>query len=149
MSWGTKVALNGSIKAIPVDAERPGLSSTHLKEGITPMIERLSARRGEEGFTLVELLVVIVILGVLASIVVFAVGGITNNSSKNACSTDKATVSAAEEAYYAQNSKYADMATLVSSNLLHSASTLVTITLTGTSPNYTAYSISPATAGAS
>jgi general secretion pathway protein G len=113
------------------------------------MIERLSARRGDEkGFTLVELLVVIVILGVLASIVVFAVGGITNNSSKNACSTDKATVSAAEEAYYAQNSTYAPMATLVSANLLHSASTLVTVSLTGTAPTFTAYSIAPATAGA-
>ena len=32
----------------------------------------------EEGFTLIELMIVIVILGVLAGIVIFAVGGITD-----------------------------------------------------------------------
>ena len=34
----------------------------------------------ERGFTLVELLIVIVILGILAGIVVFAVGNITTNA---------------------------------------------------------------------
>ena len=58
------------------------------------------------GFTLVELLVVIVILGVLAGIVVFAVGGITNNSTKSACNSDVATAQTAEDAYFAQNNAY-------------------------------------------
>ena len=44
----------------------------------------------EKGFTLVELLVVIVILGVLAAVVVFAVGGITNTSKASACSIEVA-----------------------------------------------------------
>ena len=42
----------------------------------------------EQGFTLVELLIVIVILGILAGIVVFAVGNLTSNAKTNACSTD-------------------------------------------------------------
>ena len=79
---------------------------------------------GEAGFTLVELLVVIVILGVLAGIVVFAVGGITNNSTKSTCKSDVATAQTAEDAYYAQNNAYVSIAALVTANLLRSAPTL-------------------------
>jgi general secretion pathway protein G len=69
------------------------------------MIERLQARRNsEEGFTLVELLVVIVILGILAAIVVFAVGGITNKGDSAASSTDTSILQSAEEAAFAQSS---------------------------------------------
>ena len=42
-------------------------------------------RRNDSGFTLTELLIVIVILGVLAGIVVFAVGGITDRGEMSAC----------------------------------------------------------------
>ena len=75
----------------------------------------------EGGFTLVELLVVIVILGVLAGIVVFAVGGISNKSTKAACNADVATVQTSEEAYYAQNNSYTTIALLVTGKLLRSA----------------------------
>jgi type IV pilus assembly protein PilA len=80
---------------------------------------------GEGGFTLVELLVVIVILGVLAGIVVFAVGGVNQKSKAAACNSDVATVQAAEEAYYAQNNVYVAISgtapTLVSAGYLRSA----------------------------
>jgi prepilin-type N-terminal cleavage/methylation domain-containing protein len=69
---------------------------------------------GEGGFTLVELLVVIVILGVLAGIVVFAVGGISGNSTKAACNSDVATVQTASDAYFAQNNAYTTVALLAS-----------------------------------
>jgi prepilin-type N-terminal cleavage/methylation domain-containing protein len=58
----------------------------------------------EQGFTLVELLIVIVILGILAGIVVFAVGNLTNNASNNACKTEGDTFATAYQAYKAQNS---------------------------------------------
>ena len=68
----------------------------------------------EQGFTLVELLIVIVILGILAGIVVFAVGNLTSNAKTNACATEKSTISTAVEAYKAQNGAYTDdMADLV------------------------------------
>lgn len=68
------------------------------------MFARIRAtRENESGFTLVELLVVIVVLGVLAGIVVFSVSGITGRSQAAACKTDLATVQTASEAYNAAN----------------------------------------------
>jgi general secretion pathway protein G len=73
----------------------------------------------ERGFTLVELLIVIVILGILAGIVVFAVGNLTSNAKTNACATEKSTIVTADEAYKANNGSFAaDMATLVAASNL-------------------------------
>ena len=55
----------------------------------------------EMGFTLVELLIVIVILGILAGIVVFAVGNLTSNAGSNACGTEAKTFYTAVQAYNA------------------------------------------------
>jgi prepilin-type N-terminal cleavage/methylation domain-containing protein len=83
---------------------------------------RRNTRRLESGFTLVELLVVIVILGILAAVVVFAVNGVQNRAKVSACKADVATVTTAGESYFAQKGTYAaDIATLVSNGFLHSA----------------------------
>lgn len=67
---------------------------------------RTSKRHDEAGFTLVELLVVVVILGVLAGIVVFAVGGLTTNSVQAACKSDYKSVEVAVETFKAQEGIY-------------------------------------------
>ena len=57
----------------------------------------------DKGFTLVELLIVIVILGILATVTVFAVRGITDKGQDNACDVEARTLETAIEAFYAQN----------------------------------------------
>jgi prepilin-type N-terminal cleavage/methylation domain-containing protein len=76
----------------------------------------------DKGFTLVELLIVIVILGILATVTVFAVRGITTQGQESACKAGLKTVATAVEAYSAQEGTYpADLAALESEGLLRPA----------------------------
>jgi len=59
------------------------------------------AQRNRDGFTLVELLIVIVILGVLATVVVFAVRGVRAEAEETACAADKRSLVTAVEGYFA------------------------------------------------
>ena len=60
----------------------------------------------ERGFTLVELLIVIVILGILAGIVVCAMANMTTNAKATGCKAEKTTVREALESYKAQAGVY-------------------------------------------
>ena len=102
-------------------------------------IEEVKSTKRDKGFTLVELLIVIVILGVLATVTVFAVRGITNQGQTSACAADKKTLEVATESYFAQNSSStipgadnaARMTALVNAGLLRSASTKYTVNADG------------------
>ena len=58
------------------------------------------------GSPFIELLIVIVILGILAAIVVFAVQNLTGSSAQASCKADYKTVETAVEAYNAQVGHY-------------------------------------------
>lgn len=58
--------------------------------------------RADEGYTLIELLVIILILAVLAGIAVFALDSVTGSASKASCEFDVQTVDHAVLAYRAQ-----------------------------------------------
>ena len=83
----------------------------------------------DAGFTLVELLVVIVILGILATVTVFAVRSITDKGATNACATDSQTMSKAEEAYYAIEGVYGSEAEMMAAQVLKTESGLHDVTL--------------------
>src|SRR5882724_675734 len=89
-----------------------------------------------KGFTLVELLIVIVILGILATVTVFAVTGITNKGKTSACQSDAKTLQTAEEAYSANT------------GVMHAASTKFTIALVaGTTTTAASYTLSGVAGG--
>lgn len=100
------------------------------------MINKLRAQRGEAGFTLVELLIVVSILGILAGVVVFSVAGVEDNSKQNACKTEASTLRTAEEAYYVKNKSYATSAALQTAGYLGSAPSYAEVT-TASATGYT------------
>jgi prepilin-type N-terminal cleavage/methylation domain-containing protein len=97
----------------------------------------------DKGFSLVELLIVIVILGILATLVVFAVTGISSRGKTNACKSDLHVLQTAEEAYNASNSNtgvYGTQLELKTAGLIHEVSPNFTVTVgpgTGSAASYT------------
>ncbi|HEY0521702.1 MAG TPA: prepilin-type N-terminal cleavage/methylation domain-containing protein [Ilumatobacteraceae bacterium] len=94
-------------------------------------------RHADNGFTLIEILVVIVILGALATVVVFAVSGVADRGQASVCASDHATLARAEEAYTAEHGTYGAMGQLVAAGRIHAASPVFTIALTPAADVYT------------
>ena len=94
-------------------------------------VEETSSKK-DKGFTLVELLIVIVILGILATVTVFAVRGITDKGKTSACTADQNTLQTGLEAYYAQNGNAVipTEAQLVTAGLIRTQSQYLTINVT-------------------
>lgn len=58
---------------------------------------------GDAGFTLIEILIVIVVLGILSTVVIMSVQGITDRGEQATCDADVRTLSNAAEAYFAKH----------------------------------------------
>jgi len=71
---------------------------------VTHTLKKLKIRGLEdEGFTLIEILIVIVVLGILAAVVIYALTGIGSKTAVAACEADGATVTSALADFNTQN----------------------------------------------
>jgi prepilin-type N-terminal cleavage/methylation domain-containing protein len=64
----------------------------------------MTQQHPDSGFTLIEVLLVIVILGLLASVVVASVGAITAEANETGCDADRRQLYTAVESFFAQRS---------------------------------------------
>lgn len=74
--------------------------------------------RRKYGFTLIELLVVIAIIGILAVMVLFALNKARMNARNAQRKSIANSIANAEESYYNDHNKYADLTTLVDEKYL-------------------------------
>ena len=106
-----------------------------------------NAKKDEGGFTLIEMLVVIVILGILAAVVMFGVGALNNESEETACQAEYRTLVLAEEAFYANDDapprNYTDGAGLLAAGLIDDLPTGFTVA----APGGSTYTITPVAGG--
>ena len=84
--------------------------------------DTIQNEKKDRGFTLVELLIVIVILGILATVTVFAVRGMTDKAKTNTCAADRKAMEVAVEAHYADRGAYAVSGAALVPDFLRSAS---------------------------
>lgn len=65
-------------------------------------MNQAASGRNSMGFSLIEVLIVIVVLGMLAAVVVFSVRGVTDRGQNSACETEARILATAVEAYFGQ-----------------------------------------------
>jgi prepilin-type N-terminal cleavage/methylation domain-containing protein len=73
------------------------------------MPDRIGIRRSAQAFTIVELLIVIVVIGILAAITVVAYNGIQNRANDAALQADLGRMAKSIQSYAAINSDYPDV----------------------------------------
>jgi len=95
------------------------------------VLARLQAKKNnDEGFTLIEMLIVIVVLGILAGIAVFGVSTFRSDATAASCNATKKTVETAADAYNAKTGAYpATLQALVDGGYLKSNTVPSDVTL--------------------
>lgn len=79
-----------------------------------------SLKKRQSGFTIVELLIVIIVIGILATLVIVTFTGIQQKARDNQRQTDVAAVASHVEAFNAQNGYYPSLADLQTASFLSS-----------------------------
>lgn len=105
----------------------------------TGMISRrfLAAR----GYTLMEVIVTFVLIGVLAGGAALTLSGVLSGGKESSCKTDRASLETAQEANYARSGTYQTMDGLVTAGLLRRPMETFTVSTQGTPPAATSYTL--------
>ena len=96
------------------------------------------AKKDERGFTLIELMIVIAIIGILAAIAIPQFSAYRKRSYNSSAQSDVRNIATAQEAYYVDNSTYTGTESAVTGATYgYMQSGNVTFTVDGNSDNYT------------
>ena len=90
----------------------------------------ISLKKLQKGFTIVELLIVIVVIGILAGLVLNTFSNVQKKARDTERTTDLKAIQGQLEAYYAQNAKYPTLAN-VNDNDTGSATSFVSVNMKG------------------
>jgi prepilin-type N-terminal cleavage/methylation domain-containing protein len=71
-----------------------------------PMSNKRNHQHSDEGFTLVEILIAIVVVGILAAVVVVGISSLTSKGNTTACTTSRDAAIAGATVYYTNNATY-------------------------------------------
>ncbi len=91
----------------------------------------MGTRSGQAGFTLLELLVVVAVLGALSGVAVVGVNAFDDQAQSSVCAADARAIATAQEAASLGGGAYLDEDALVKAGYLREASTLHDITVAG------------------
>ena len=70
------------------------------------MTTTTSSRHNDKGFTLIEILIAIVVVGILSAVVVIGISSLTSKGNKTACTASRDAAIAASTVYFANEGKY-------------------------------------------
>ena len=92
------------------------------------MLSKLNAKKDQKGFTLIELMIVIAIIGILAAIAIPQFASYRKRAYNGAAQADLKNAATAQEAYYVDNQTYTTTTGATGINLTTSEGVTVTVT---------------------